>query len=66
MSLLLQIRNLSKSFQRGGGVFGGDGKAERFVAVNNVSFEVAARRDASQSSAKAAAGKRRWLAWFFG
>ncbi len=42
MSLLLQIRNLSKSFQRGGGVFGGDGKAERFVAVNNVSFEVAA------------------------
>ncbi len=42
MSALLQVRNLRKSFERGGGVFGGDGKAERFVAVHDVNFEVAA------------------------
>ena len=42
MSALLRVRNLCKSFQHGGGVFGDDSKAERFVAVNDVSFEVAA------------------------
>ena len=40
MSSLLAVRNLRKSYVRGGGVFGGDGKAERFVAVDDVSFEV--------------------------
>jgi oligopeptide transport system ATP-binding protein len=41
MSHLLEVRNLRKSFVRGGGVFRGDGKAERFTAVDDVSFEVA-------------------------
>lgn len=41
MSPLLQARNLRKSFARGASVFG-DGKAERFVAVNDVNFDVAA------------------------
>jgi peptide/nickel transport system ATP-binding protein len=42
MSTLLQVRNLGKSFARGAGVFGSDGKSESFVAVNDVSFDVAA------------------------
>jgi oligopeptide transport system ATP-binding protein len=41
MSYLLEVRNLRKSFVRGGGVFGGEAKAERFTAVDDVSFEVA-------------------------
>jgi peptide/nickel transport system ATP-binding protein len=41
MSYLLEVRHLKKSFVRGGGVFGNDGLAERFVAVDDVSFEVA-------------------------
>jgi oligopeptide transport system ATP-binding protein len=39
MSYLLEVRNLRKSFVRGG-VFG-DGKSEQFTAVDDVSFEVA-------------------------
>jgi ABC-type glutathione transport system ATPase component len=41
MSHLLQVRNLRKGFVRGGGMFANEGKAERFLAVNDVSFEVA-------------------------
>ena len=41
MSCLLEARNLRKSFVRGGGVFDGEGKGERFTAVDDVSFEVA-------------------------
>jgi peptide/nickel transport system ATP-binding protein len=41
MSHLLAVRNLRKSFARGGSVFANEGKAERFVAVDDVSFEVA-------------------------
>jgi ABC-type glutathione transport system ATPase component len=41
MSHLLEVRNLRKSFVRGGGSFGNGTTAERFMAVNDVSFEVA-------------------------
>lgn len=41
MSLVLEVRNLRKTFVRSGGLFSSDAKAEKFVAVNNVSFEVA-------------------------
>jgi len=40
MSCLLEVRNLRKSFVRGGGVFVSEVNAERFVAVDDVSFEV--------------------------
>jgi oligopeptide transport system ATP-binding protein len=42
MSNLLEVRKVRKNFARGGGVFASEGKAERFVAVDDVSFEVAA------------------------
>jgi oligopeptide transport system ATP-binding protein len=41
MSPFLQVHNLRKSFVRGGGAFANGDKAERFVAVDDVSFEVA-------------------------
>jgi ABC-type microcin C transport system duplicated ATPase subunit YejF len=41
MSSLLEVRSVHKSFVRGGGAFANEGKAERFVAVEGVSFEVA-------------------------
>jgi peptide/nickel transport system ATP-binding protein len=41
MSYLLEVRHLRKSFVRGGGVFSRDSKAERFAAVDDVSFKVA-------------------------
>jgi ABC-type oligopeptide transport system ATPase subunit len=34
------VRNLSKSYRRGGGAFQREEERDRFVAVNNVSFEV--------------------------
>jgi oligopeptide transport system ATP-binding protein len=40
MSHLLKVRNLGKSFVRGGGAFGRATTAERFTAVDDVSFEV--------------------------
>lgn len=39
---LLEVRNLRKSFLRAAGPFASEGKAERFVAVDDVSFEVQA------------------------
>jgi oligopeptide transport system ATP-binding protein len=42
MTPFLQVRNLRKSFVRGGGAFANADKAERFVAVDDVSFEIAA------------------------
>jgi ABC-type glutathione transport system ATPase component len=41
MSHLLEVRHLRKSFARGGGPFANEGKAERFLAVDDVSFEIA-------------------------
>ena len=41
ISALLTVRGLSKSYRRGGGAFQRDKERDRFVAVNNVSFEVA-------------------------
>ena len=41
MSYLLEVRNLKKSFVRGGGLFSEEGKGQSFVAVDNVSFGVA-------------------------
>ena len=41
MSYLLEVRNLKKSFVRGGGLFSEEGKGKSFVAVDNVSFGVA-------------------------
>jgi ABC-type glutathione transport system ATPase component len=42
MTPLLEVRNVRKTYLRGGGVFADDAKGERFVAVDDVSFEVAA------------------------
>jgi ABC-type microcin C transport system duplicated ATPase subunit YejF len=42
MSVLLEVRNLRKSYARGGGVFSDAAKAERFTAVDDVSFAVEA------------------------
>ena len=39
---LLQVRNLRKSFARASGPFANEGKADWFVAVDNVSFQVQA------------------------
>jgi ABC-type glutathione transport system ATPase component len=41
MSCLLEVRNLKKSYVRGGGLFSDGAKGEAFVAVDGVSFEVA-------------------------
>jgi ABC-type glutathione transport system ATPase component len=41
MSYVLKVRNLRKTFVRGGGLFSSEAKEERFVAVDDVSFEVA-------------------------
>jgi oligopeptide transport system ATP-binding protein len=41
MSCLLEVRNLKKSYVRGGGIFSDDAKGEPFVAVDGVSFQVA-------------------------
>ncbi len=41
MSCLLEVRNLKKSYARGGGLFSDGAKGESFVAVDGVSFEVA-------------------------
>jgi len=41
MSPLLTVKNLRKSYVRGGGVLANEGKSQRFVAVDDVSFEVA-------------------------
>jgi ABC-type oligopeptide transport system ATPase subunit len=38
--ILLRVSGLSKSYKRGGSVFGGDAEGLRFAAVNDVSFEV--------------------------
>jgi oligopeptide transport system ATP-binding protein len=42
MSVLLQVRNLHKSFARSTGPFASNGNTERFSAVDGVSFDVAA------------------------
>jgi oligopeptide transport system ATP-binding protein len=42
MSHLLEVRNLRKSFARGGGAFANGDPAEHFVAVNDLSFDVTA------------------------
>jgi oligopeptide transport system ATP-binding protein len=42
MTALLEGRNLHKSYHRGGGPFANTKKSDRFAAVNNVSFQVAA------------------------
>jgi oligopeptide transport system ATP-binding protein len=41
MSFVLEVRKLRKSYLRGGGLFSNQAKAEKFVAVDDVSFEVA-------------------------
>jgi oligopeptide transport system ATP-binding protein len=41
MEPLLTVRELTKSYRRGGGVFSQDSKGARFTAVNAVSFSVA-------------------------
>ncbi|MDP9146146.1 MAG: ATP-binding cassette domain-containing protein, partial [Acidobacteriota bacterium] len=41
MQDLLEVRALSKSYQRGGGAFARDSDGARFVAVDHVSFTVA-------------------------
>jgi ABC-type glutathione transport system ATPase component len=41
MSCLLEVRNLKKSYVRGGGLFSDGAKGETFVVVDGVSFEVA-------------------------
>jgi peptide/nickel transport system ATP-binding protein len=40
MGGLLEVRNLRKTYERGGGVFADRAKGERFAAVDEVSFEV--------------------------
>jgi len=40
MSALLEVRNLRKGFARGGGGLAGGSPAERFQAVDDVSFEI--------------------------
>lgn len=40
MSSLLEVRKLRKTYIRGGGLFSDQAKAERFAAVDDVSFEV--------------------------
>jgi ABC-type microcin C transport system duplicated ATPase subunit YejF len=40
MAQLLEVRNVRKNFLRGGGVFSDGAKAQRFAAVDGVSFEV--------------------------
>ena len=42
MTPLLEVRNISKTYLRGGGVFADRAEGERFTAVDGVSFEVAA------------------------
>jgi len=42
MSKLLEVRNVRKTYVRGGGVFADRAKQERFAAVDGVGFEVAA------------------------
>jgi oligopeptide transport system ATP-binding protein len=42
MTSLLEARNLHKSYHRGGGPFANTKKSDRFAAVNNVSFQIAA------------------------
>ena len=41
MSHLLEVRNLRKHYQRGGGILAAGGKGERIAAVDDVSFFVA-------------------------
>jgi len=40
MTPLLEVRNLRKTYQRGGGLFSDQAKGERFTAVDDVSFTV--------------------------
>src|SRR5208337_4108544 len=40
MSHLLEVRNLRKHYQKGGGILASSGKGERFAAVDDVSFFV--------------------------
>jgi ABC-type glutathione transport system ATPase component len=40
ISALLTVRDLTKSYRRGGGAFQRENERDRFVAVNKVSFEV--------------------------
>jgi ABC-type glutathione transport system ATPase component len=42
MSHLLEVRNLRKHYQKGGGILAASGKGERIAAVDDVSFFVAA------------------------
>src|SRR6516162_6597119 len=42
MTPLLEVRNISKTYLRGGGVFADRAEGERFTALDGVSFEVAA------------------------
>jgi oligopeptide transport system ATP-binding protein len=42
MTLLLEARNLGKSYHRGGGPFANTRESDRFAAVDNVSFQIAA------------------------
>ena len=42
MTLLLEVRDLRKTYVRGGGVITDRGKVERFAAVDGVSFDVTA------------------------
>lgn len=42
MSHFLEVRNLSKTYRRGGGVFADSSEGQRFTAVNHVSFTVEA------------------------
>jgi ABC-type oligopeptide transport system ATPase subunit len=41
METLLTVRELRKTYRRGGGVFSGESEGARFTAVDGVSFEVA-------------------------
>jgi ABC-type glutathione transport system ATPase component len=41
MSHILQVRNLHKTYVRGGAAFAGNGDTERYIAVDDVSFDVA-------------------------
>ena len=41
MASLLDVRGLKKSYRRGGGAFKRESEGERFIAVDDVSFEVA-------------------------
>src|ERR1700737_680868 len=42
MTHLLEARNLRKSYHRGGGPFANSRESDRFAAVDNVSFQIAA------------------------